>query len=362
MAFSKEILETIFLNQTSFIYLLDKELKVTFVSQPLLTYMGKTNDELIGKSIADIGYDAKTVATLDKLFHQALKGDVVSGEDLFTSIKGVDTYFEYTFAPVKDKDGSIVAISAVCRDITDRKKMELELKNYVVELKKERELRESFITAMTHDLRTPLTAAKLSAQIIQRHPQDGKAISKFSARIIENVERTDTMIRDLLDSLRFKAGEGIMLNIQQHVMNAIIESVVEDIATVQGDRFKVEMSEMVKGHWDSIGIRRVLENLLTNALKYGASDKPITIKLFRDGDLDCISVNNDGETLTQEELSNLFVPFKRLKNAQESGQKGWGIGLTLVLGITEAHGGTVTVESLPTKGTTFTIKLPRHTI
>ena len=63
-----------------------------------------------------------------------------------------------------------------------------------------------------------------------------------------------------------------------------------------------------------------------------------------------------------QELSNLFVPFKRLKNAQDSGQKGWGIGLTLVLGITEAHGGTVAVESQPTIGTTFTIKLPRQTI
>lgn len=362
MAFSKEILETIFLNQNSFIYLLDKDLKVTFVSQPLLKSMDKTNADLIGKSLPEIGYDAKTVARLDKLFKQVLTGEVVSGEDVFTSIKGIDTFFEYTFAPVKDKDGNIVTVSAVCRDITDRKKMEIELKNYVIELQKERELRESFIMAMTHDLRTPLTAAKLSAQIIQRHPQDGKAISKFSARIIENVERTDTMIRDLLDSLRLKAGEGITLNIQQHVLNAIVESVVEDIATVHGDRFQLEMNEMIKGHWDSIGLRRVLENLLTNAIKYGASDKPITIKVYKEENFDCITVHNDGEALTQEELSNLFVPFKRLKNAQDSGQKGWGIGLTLVLGITEAHGGTVAVESRPKKGTTFTIKLPRQTI
>lgn len=362
MAFSREILETIFSNQTSFIYLLDTELKVTFVSDPLKRYMGKTDADLIGKTITEIGYDAKTASILKKLFNQVLTGEVVSGEDLFTSIKGVETYFEYTFAPVKDKQGKMVAISAVCRDITDRKKMEFDLKNYVVELQKERELRESFITAMTHDLRTPLTAAKLSAQIIQRHPQDSKAINKFSGRIIENVERTDTMIRDLLDSLRFKAGEGIMLNIQQQVMNAILESVVEELATIHGDRFQLVMNEMVKGYWDGLAIRRVMENLLTNAMKYGDSEKPIIIKLFKEAQFDCVSVHNEGEALTEQEVNDLFIPFKRLKKAQDSGQKGWGIGLTLVLGLTQAHNGEVSVDSYPGKGTTFTIKLPRQTI
>lgn len=362
MAFSREILETIFSNQTSFIYLLDTDLKVTFVSEPMQKYMGKTSADLVGKTIPEIGYNDVTASKLDALYRRVLNGEVVSGEDDFTSIRGFNTCFEYTFAPVKDKEGKIVAISSVCRDITARKKMENDLKNSVEELKKERELRESFITAMTHDLRTPLTAAKLSAQIIQRHPQDHKAIAKFSARIIENVERTDTMIRDLLDSLRFKAGEGITLNIQQNILNAILESTIEDLATVHGDRFQLHMDEMIKGHWDSIGIRRVVENLLTNAMKYGAQDKPIQIKLFKDQTHDFISVHNEGTPLTEQELSDLFVPFKRLKNAHESGQKGWGIGLTLVLGITQAHGGSVSVESKPQKGTTFTIKLPRQTI
>lgn len=356
MVFSKEILESIFSHQTSF--LIDMDLRVSFVSQSLLKLLNKSESDLLGSSLEALAFNVSTTDKLRSNFQKALKGEVVIGEDLFTTIEGPEVYYEYTLAPLKNKEAKVFSASALLRDISDRKKIELELKRNVAALQVEQELRESFITAMSHDLRTPLTAAKLSAQIIQKHPSDNTAIIKFSGRIIENIERTDLMMRDLLDSLRIKSGESIMLNVQQDIMNALLETLVIDYKRLHGDRFEVVMNEMVKGYWDSNAIRRVLENLLSNALKYGKPNARITIKLFKESGFDCVSVINEGEGLTPQEISQLFVPFKRLKKAQDSGFKGWGIGLTLVKGILEAHQGLVEVESQLDKGSTFTIKIP----
>lgn len=359
MIFNKELLETIFSHQTSFMYILDRDLRVIFASRPLLKYMQRTESELMGKTIEEIGYAPDTVKKLNALFHRVLKGETTSGEDIFSTINGVDIYFEYTFAPIKNAEAEVTGVSAVCRDVTDRKKMKDELTQSVVALQKERELREHFVMAMTHDLRTPLTAAKLSAQIIQKHPQDEVAIQKFSTRIIENVERTDIMIRDLLDSLRLKAGEGISLNLEVCVLNALLESLVENLITIHGSRFKIVMNEMIKSKVDKQAMRRLIENLLTNAIKYGAPDKMITIHLYKEGSMNFISVHNEGEALAPHEISDLFIPFKRTQGAQKSGQKGWGLGLTLVMGIAEAHKGSVKVLSTPEKGTTFTVSFPQ---
>ena len=356
--FSKEILETIFSHQTSFIYILDLNLRVTFASKPLLKFMNRSESDVMGKTVEEIGYEPETSAKLRKLFTNVLAGIVEAGEDEFVSVNGVNICFEYSFAPVKDSDGKVISISAMCRDISDRKKMEQELTKSVSELQKEREMREAFIMAMTHDLRTPLTAAKLSAQIIQKHPTDNKAIIKFSTRIIENVERTDIMIRDLLDTLRLKADEGIALNVQIDVLNGLLENLIEEFSVLHGKRFELVMHEMVKGFWDSGAIRRVVENLLSNAVKYGLPDSPITVKLFKENSEICISVHNNGTAFTDEERNQLFIPFKRLSNAKESGKKGWGIGLALVQGLVQAHKGSVLVESLAGQGTTFTVRFP----
>lgn len=359
MVFTKEIFESIFSHQSSFVYILDSQCRVQFANKKLLETIKKNESDVLGKTILEVGYEVSTATKLQAIFDKVLQGEIISGIDIFSNIHRVPTYYEFTFSPIKDAQGKVAFISAVCHDISNRKEIESQLQVSVAELKKERELRESFIMAMTHDLRTPLTSAKLSAQIIQRHPKDENAIQKFSGRIVENVERTDAMIRDLLDSMRLKAGEGIPLNIQPAVMNAILESAIEEHSINYGKRFNLQMNEMVKGSWDSGAIRRVIDNLLTNAVKYGSVDKPITVKLFKESTYNCISVHNEGSPLNQEEMSDLFVPFKRMKNAHDSGQKGWGIGLTLVLGLVRAHNGDVDVESLSTTGTTFTIKLPQ---
>ncbi len=115
----------------------------------------------------------------------------------------------------------------------------------------------------------------------------------------------------------------------------------------------------IKGYWDSSGVRRILENLVNNAVKYGANYQPVNVSLRENSDRATIFVHNVGNPLSPDEVANIFGHYKRTPSAQAGTKKGWGLGLALVRGIAEAHGGSVRVESAPGKGTTFTVEFPR---
>jgi signal transduction histidine kinase len=102
----------------------------------------------------------------------------------------------------------------------------------------------------------------------------------------------------------------------------------------------------------------VIENLAGNAVKYGAKDTPITLSLKHLGAHVELRVHNFGGELSPDDQKGLFDLFQRTRTAIASGQKGWGIGLTLVKGIVEAHGGRVSVKSGPGLGTAFIVSLP----
>ena len=110
---------------------------------------------------------------------------------------------------------------------------------------------------------------------------------------------------------------------------------------------------------DSSQLRRASENLVQNAIEYGDPDTQIEVRLLLQAAELWISVHNEGPAISPEELPVLFEPFRRLRTAIKSGKRGWGLGLSLVRGVAEAYGGTVSVQSVSGEGTTFTLRFPR---
>jgi signal transduction histidine kinase len=102
-------------------------------------------------------------------------------------------------------------------------------------------------------------------------------------------------------------------------------------------------------------MKRVLENLLTNAQKYGDSSCPITVRVQREDHLMLMSVHNEGPVIPKAEMDRLFKRYQRLEDTQV---KGWGLGLPYVRNATESHGGTVVVDSDEERGTRFTVSVP----
>lgn len=218
-------------------------------------------------------------------------------------------------------------------------------------------LKERISSTLTHDLRNPLTSTKISAQLVLRKlSADDSAVPKMEL-IISNMQRLDQMITELLDASRIEAGESMPTVIKLCDLDMIIRQVTDELSLSYPDSFKVQSEGKCLGYWDENGLRRVIENLVTNAIKYGDENRPVTISLIQDKISIELSVHNSGEPIPQDEVPVIFEQYKRSKSSEE--KFGWGLGLTMVKGMVDAHQGSIIVESSKKKGTTFIIKLPK---
>jgi signal transduction histidine kinase len=218
-------------------------------------------------------------------------------------------------------------------------------------------LREQFSMTLTHDLRTPLTTIKASADLILRYPDRTDQVQRLAARIAEDVKRIDRMTQDLLDASRVRFGEKISFEVSKCELLSLVKETVDELATVHGDRFVLQ-GEPIQGYWNGDAFRRAIENLLVNAVKYGAPASPITVRLESVRGRAMFSVRNEGPHIPAEEQEGLFRSFMRAQSADESKKRGWGLGLAMVRGMAEGHGGSIAVDSAPGRGTTFVIDVP----
>ena len=219
-------------------------------------------------------------------------------------------------------------------------------------------MRNQFVSMLSHDLRTPLAVASAYAQMIRLFPDRHDLTLSHVGKILDSIERTDHMIKDLLNLNRVRAGHSIPISPTECDLSSIIRAIAHELSIPHGDRFRIQGQDELKGVWDSLSIRRAVENLCNNAVKYGSPESKITIHIGRASDRAKISVHNWGPAIPQDEQQNIFEPFHRTSSAETGIKKGWGIGLALVRAIAEAHGGSIRLESSLAHGTEFTIELP----
>lgn len=250
-----------------------------------------------------------------------------------------------------------ILFSVMIRALTHKLSMSnLRAQELIKNLEREKILREQFVSSLTHDLRNPITAAKLSAENGIRHP-DKADMQLLLTRITNSLNRADRMIRDMLDANTIKAGEKLVLPKEHMELSSLCQVVIEDKTLQHGERFRLKTSDEIRGVWNPEGLRRILENLIDNAVKYGSDKDPITVQCLREPGAAKLSVHNHGQPIPPEEQTKIFDSFERTMEAKASGKQGWGLGLTLVKGITESHGGSVVVKS-DQQGTLFTVTLP----
>jgi signal transduction histidine kinase len=218
--------------------------------------------------------------------------------------------------------------------------------------------RELFTAALTHDFRGPLQNAINYLELIRRDA-DPQQRGHFATRAVSNLRRVDQMIGVMLDVSRTNAGARLRIAPEACEADRVVREVVDDMSLRSGDRFQLEVQRPVHGHWDCDRLRQAIENLLTNAVKYGNPDTPITVRVAEANDRLFVSVHNSGDPIPEAELPHVFHPFRRSLQAERSNKDGWGLGLVIVQAIAEAHGGSVTVESRPVDGTTFTLDILR---
>ncbi len=222
-----------------------------------------------------------------------------------------------------------------------------------------KQIQEAVAATLTHDLRGPITSAKLYAQIIHENEEGVDAGARSAAsRIINSMERLDSMIHDLLDASVIRAGEKLALKIEECDLKSLASETVDEFNVIYGQRFVLVADSPAVGYWSKNALRRVIENLATNAHKYSSPDTPVVITILQSAATVTLLVHNEGNPISEVSQARLFQRFRRAKPSDA--QTGWGLGLTVVKGVTEAHHGVVKVESSPEKGTTFIVEIPRR--
>lgn len=221
-----------------------------------------------------------------------------------------------------------------------------------------KELQDQLTQTLAHDLRNPIASAKLSAQLIMDKPEKASICLESSKRIAKSMDRIDKMISELLDASRLKAGESHNLEFREFDIDWLVRDVAFELNIGREDRIIVDSPGENLGFWNESGLRRMLENLLTNAFKYGQENSPITISVIPEEDTVTVCVHNEGEPIVNNEKSILFEKFKRARSAEN--KIGWGLGLSVVKSMVDAHAGVISVESELGKGTSFIVKLPKN--
>ncbi len=225
-----------------------------------------------------------------------------------------------------------------------------------------RDIQEHFALSLTHDLRGPLTAARAAAQLILRQPDRPSLIEKSAFRILGSMDRLDQMIQDILNASRLRSGQGLAIKRSLFELDTLVRDTIDEFRVSEPERFIVHSDEMISVNLDFDGTRRVIENLIANALKYGAVGSVVTINLERANDKARLTVHNEGNPIPADQQKLLFTSFRQLDilGAGSASEKrsGWGLGLFLSKGIVEAHGGTIRVVSSPEQGTSFIVELP----
>lgn len=254
--------------------------------------------------------------------------------------------YEVNAGPIFGDDGGIVGAVVVAWNVSA-----------VVQLER---LRAEWNSVIAHDLRQPLHSIKLFAQMLRRHVNKSpELVLRDVDGITQLIDRLTRMTSDPLDLSRLDASrltiEWIPLDVVECVRSAVERIELED----PGLRVHVRVDGgIARIEGDPQRIAQVMDNLLSNAVKYRAADSVIRVAIEREAARVAVSVTNEGPGIEAEDLARLFRRFERVSSATQSGAPGIGLGLQIARGLVEAHGGELTVESVPGGETTFRFALP----
>ena len=256
-------------------------------------------------------------------------------------------------------------IVSIARDITDRKRTQLERELLYREAVDAIRARDEFLSVASHELRTPLSALQLQIQTLlqppRRSPQAVLSSEQIKAKLemaYRQIERLSRLIGELMDVSRITAGR-LRLELEELDLSAVVRDVVgrfgEEASRTHSD-VEISATIPVRGLWDRIRVEQVIANLLTNAFKFGGG-KPIEVTVEERGPIGRLVFADHGIGIAPEDIERIFQRYEQAISSRGFG--GLGLGLYIARQIIEAHGGTIRVESQPGAGSTFTIDLPR---
>jgi PAS domain S-box-containing protein len=347
----KQQLDAIIEHSADGVMIMDPELRVLVFNRALSLMTGWPADQAIGKPCYQ-------VLALDGLTGQdlcsaepggpAFQGDqpwVAEGELCRPS--GSRIAVRVTYSPLHDEEGRVSHVLANVVDITRFREAE--------------EMKSTFISIISHELKTPVSLIKGYASTLVREDAnwDKETVREGLLVIGEESDRLNGLINNLLDASRIQAG-GFRLERSDVSIPRLAGKVVDNFRLqTAAHRFILDFAEdfpVISG--DEERLRQVFDNLVGNAIKYAPDGGEIRIGGWRDGDHVTVYVADQGIGIPIEEQGKLFQRFYRVDSSLRRKTQGAGLGLYLCRSIVDAHGGRIWLRSEPGKGTTVFFNLP----
>jgi PAS domain S-box-containing protein len=346
----------------------DRELRFVRINETLAAINGMPAAAHIGRRIRDVlpSLGDTIEARYRNVFEtgQALANVELSGET--PAAPGQGRHWLVNYYPVFDAHRAMLGVGAVVVEVTERRRAEAERERLVAELAQAVDARDEFLAIASHELRTPLTSLRLhNERLLRRYAEfasghEGREWLKERVEgIAEQGNRLQRLVGELLDVSRIASGQ-LHLSLEpvdlaaaiREVQRSLIDSA--DLAH-SGCTLTVDLAPGVVGRWDRLRVEQIVQNLLSNALKYGAG-KPVVVTTTTDGSTATLVVQDQGIGLAQADRDRIFGRFERAVSSQHYG--GLGMGLFIVRQVVEAHGGSIEIQSQPDQGAKFIVRLP----
>jgi len=218
--------------------------------------------------------------------------------------------------------------------------------------------RDTLFAMLGHDLRDPLQAIMMAAQILEKQSEEDPASSKLGRRIVTSSSRMQRLISQVLDVSRIQKGLGFdIVPVATDVCALLHDMVRETLTANPGMQLTLECAPMGMLRVDADRITQAVSNLLSNAHHHGVAGKPVLLRATHESGMLVITVTNYGKPIDPASLPNLFNPFKYAARRNSRNPTGLGLGLYIVNEIIMAHGGTVNVAGADGK-VIFALRIP----
>jgi PAS domain S-box-containing protein len=343
------------------VWILDADRRTTYVNRRMAEMLERPVHEILGHS-GDALFAPESRTDVAEVWEACRRGLRDRREIGFQLPDGGRLWASASVSPVLDESGGFGGILAMLTDVTERRRLDEELRRRVEELAAEDRRKDEFLAMLAHELRNPLAAISNAGHVLDRGGSADARTRDLVGVIGRQIRHLSRLVDDLLDVSRFTRGK-IELRKRPVELRPIVEGAVETIQPLlerQGHRLTVSMpEEPVMLEADATRIEQVLANLLNNAAKFTEPGGRLGLCVETQGGEAVLTVRDNGQGIAPDLLPRIFDLFVQEDRSLARSHGGLGIGLTLVRSLVERHGGKVEARSEgPGRGSELVVRLP----